>query len=802
MECVKHIFSDMRRGPRIVRYTAVIVGIVVLSAIIISKFVFSSDKLTALVLPRISQILNRDVSAENVELSFFPTIGIRITGLRVANPSYGKFYSPYLLESKAMVIDAKILPLLKNRLEINNVIFFSPTIFVEQNDRNKTNADQLLSDSFYRETKNVRGSLSSLLLSNFEIANGNIIWYNSKTGISMKFLNADLTSKIKTVVEENKLTLNSRVKVGKFELWRNNSQLYEGSPINIEAKLDYDKRHDQIDIESEKTSIFGVDLKASVALSFYPHSQISIYTNNLDSSAHCLYDLLPKYLQDVIAERSVNGKLAFEFSYSRHEQNASANLLVHLSNVNASLQSGDSISIRELKISYFLKDDSSAVSFSMPSASIGENFASIVFNVIPPRSGSARVLLNIELKKLAHSLGMPSVDKLSGSIRAKYNFDYDSKRNRTRADGLISFVDALVQMPIGIDTLYSGECDGSILMKNNHATLNKLLLRLGASDLVLSGTLIDYQNIFLGHGASTPLVGLKITSKTFSTIGLLPHMNLNVGRQTLAWFPRANISIDFNVGKFILPNDTLSRLTGNLQIQDYFVRLNRLSYVSPVGTFSVSGWSDYGQEGKMTFGLRALVGTWSFGRLLKRYSGEGEIFGGAGKGILTLNGVCDDSGRVDLAGLGGRGQFSISNVQIKNYSVLNNLYGFLGAYGKDSLKINSTSFSFDISDGRVYFNKLIAYGTPLDFRLDGWQGFDGTLDYKLNLRVYLPVSSQIISHLKPSYPDLVPTPEGILGMAIVAGGTTSDSRFTIVGFNTKLASVVSFPSQYYLSSLK
>jgi hypothetical protein len=792
----------MRRGARIVKYSVALVGLVILCVIILSKFVFSSDKLTALVLPRISQILNREVSAENVELSFFPTIGIRITGLRVANPSYGNFYSPYLLDSKAMVIDAKILPLFKNRLEINNIIFFSPTIFIEQNDRNRVNTDHLLSDSFYRETKNVRGSLSSLLLSNFEISNGNIIWYNSKTGISMKFLNTDLTSKIKTVVEENKLVLNSRVRVGKYELWKNNSQLYEGSPIDVDAKLDYDKRHDQINIESEKTSIFGVNLKSSVTLSFYPHPRISLYTVNLDSTADCIYDLLPTYIRDVIVRNSMKGKLALQFNYDKREQNTNANLFVHLSNFNASMESGDSLSIRDLKASYFQKNDSSAVSFSMPSASLGDNLASVVFNIIPPRNGNARILLNIELKKLAHSLGMPDVDKLSGSIRARYNFDYNSQTNRTKADGLISFADALVQIPIGIDTLYTGECDGSISMKNNRATFNRLLLRLGASDLVLTGTLKDYQNIFLGHGASMPLAGLKIASKTFSTIGLLPHMNLNIGRQTLAWFPKANISMDFKVGRFILPNDTLTKLSGNLQIQDYFVRLNHVSYVSPVGTFSVSGWSDYGQEGKITFGLKTMVGTWSFGKLVKRYSGGGQIVGGAGKGFLTLNGVCDDSGRVDLAGLGGRGQFTLSNIQLKRYSVLNRLYDFLGAHGKDSLKINSTSFSFDIADGRVYFNKLIAYGTPFDFRLDGWQGFDGTLDYKLNLRVYLPVSTQIISHLKPSYPDVAPTADGVLGMAIVAGGTTSDSRFTIVGFNTRLASIVNSPYQNYLLSLK
>ncbi|HQT92050.1 MAG TPA: hypothetical protein PL001_08480, partial [Candidatus Kryptobacter bacterium] len=85
----------MRRSRRIIKYFAVTVGIVILVAIIFSRVIFSSDRLTALVLPKIGQLLNREVSAEQVELSFFPTIGIKITGLSVTNPSSLKFDSPY-----------------------------------------------------------------------------------------------------------------------------------------------------------------------------------------------------------------------------------------------------------------------------------------------------------------------------------------------------------------------------------------------------------------------------------------------------------------------------------------------------------------------------------------------------------------------------------------------------------------------------------------------------------------------------------------------------------------------------------
>ena len=777
----------MKRSTRLIKITVIIVGIIIFLAIIFSKVIFSSDRLTALVLPRISQLLNRDVSAEQVELSFFPTIGIRIRGLRVSNPDYGKFDSPFLLDAKAVVIDAKILPLLKNRLEINNVIFYSPAFYIEQNLKGKLNTERLLNDSFYREQRNIRGSLSSLLLSNFEISNGNIILYDDKTGVSAKFLNVDFTSRIKTVVEENKLILNSKLNVAKFELWKDNSELFNGSPIDIAAKLDYDKRHDLVHIQSDNASIFGIKLRSSVSFGFYPRPELTIYTINADSSAKSLYNILPEFLQNVIMEKSIEGKLALEFHYVKRDGNPDMDFLFHLKNFHAKLQSGDSLSVKELMTRYDVANDSSFFRFSIPNAVLGENYASFNFTVIPPKVAMARVLVDLDLKKLARNLEVPDVDRFSGSLRAKYNFNYDSKSNRVNADGLVTFANALMEIPVGIDTLYRGEFDGSISLKNNYATFNKMLVRLGATDLVLTGTLTNYQNVLLGNKTMMPSLKLSIVSKTFSTIGLLPHMNLNLGRQSLAWVPTANVALDFNINRFILPTDTLSRVSGRLELLDYFVKLKKLNYTSSLGNFSVTGWTDYSQEGRTTFSMKTQLTTANFGKLIHRYLGKVEIVGGGGKGTIALNGVYSDSGKVDLATLGGRGQFRLSNVSIKNYSVLNKLYNFLGASGKDSLKLNNASFTFDVTDGRIYFNRLVAYGRPFDFKLDGWHGFDGTLDYKLAMKIYPPMSAQITHYLKALYSDLSPASDGTLALGLVAGGTTSDARFTIIAFRGRIA---------------
>lgn len=777
----------MRRSRKIIKYLAATIGVIILVAIIFSKVIFSSDRLTALVLPKISQLLNREVSAEQVELSFFPTIGVKIIGLEVSNPSSGKYNSPYLLEAKSVVIDAKILPLLKNRLVINNVIFYSPTIYLERNSRGRLNTHRLMNESFYGDRGEVRGSLSSLLLSNFEVSNGTFVWDDDKDDVSLKFLDVDFTSRIKTVVEEDRLLLSSRLKVDRFEFNKGGSDLFQGDDIDLSADLEYDKQHDLVKIRSEKGSIFGIQLKSAITYSFYPTTALKISTVNIDSSAKGIYNVLPAFMKNVVLRKSITGKLGLSFGLTKRGSGTDMKFRIMLNDFKADLRSGDSLRIRNLEWRYEIDGDSASYSLSMPRATLGQNFASVNLAVSPPMKASARITADVDLQKLARNLDMPREDKFSGSVRAKYNFNYDARSRQVRANGLLTFANALVRMPVGIDTLYTGECDGSVLIRNNRATFNKLLVRLGASDMIITGSLSDYQAAFVGNRTTMPSLKLRIVSKTFNTIGLLPHMNLNVGRPLLAWLPTANISLNFTAGRFLMPTDSLSNLSANLQLLDYFVKLRNLNYTSSIGSFSVSGWTDYSQENRTTFSVRTRLSTSDFGRLLRRYLGRDEIHGGSGKGSLTINGVLNDRGQMDLASLGGRGHMELSNVSIRRYSVLTKLFSFLGAPGRDSAKFKNAAFTVDITDGRVYFNRLVAYGEPLDFRLDGWHGFDGTLDYKLALRVYPPLSVEMSSYLGKTYPDLNLGPDNSLKLGVVAGGTTNDARFTIVSFNGSIA---------------
>lgn len=778
----------MLTRTKILRVVAGLTLTIIAVSIIFSKVVFNSDRLTSIVIPRISQLLNRQVSAESVELSFFPTLGIRITGLRVSNPENSKFSSPYFIDSKSIVIDARILPLLKNRLEINNVIFYSPRIYLEKNSRNQWNTDKLFSEAYYHENVSTKGSFSSLLLSNFEIDNGTVIYISQNRRLVFSAFNVDLKSRIKTVVKENRLVSETILSVGGLELQSGGTTISFPNPLELTARFDYDKRHDLLNITSQYAKLFGISLRANMQVSYFPQNRLSVDIENTDSSAMTLWDILPNFLQSSSKRESFKGKVVFNLKYTQTGSSHYFNFTSALKNVSLQLDSGDSLSTRLILLGYYSYQDSSYFRMRVDSARLGKNNFALNFSMSSPYFVSAFAAADIDFHDLVKSFDLLKRNNFAGNMRVRYALHYDSKKRQTVSSGLVSLGNVIAEVPVGIDTLYKAEIDGAITFNNTFAIFNKLLIKLGGTDMVLSGLAHNYIAVLLGQHTITPTFKFDIVSKTFNTIGIIPHMNLNPGRLSLAWFPMGNTALKLKIGTLVLVNDTLKNVVASLSIADYFVKINSLKYSSQTANYSFMGWVDYSQDNKSTFSLKSIISTSDFGKLFYKFLKRSEIQGGQARLILNLNGVYLDSGKVDLATLGGSGQLQLGQATLKKYSVLTKMYTYLGAANADSLRIISAAVSFDLTDGRVYFNKFRLHGKPVDIALDGWHGFDGTLDYKITMKVYPPMALAVAKSISKVYSNTIPEKNGNLMINLVVGGTTSDSRFTITAVRSISAS--------------
>ncbi len=115
---------------RFLRIAAILLAVIIVLIAGLSLFInsyFKSDRLKALITPKIEQATGRKASIGDIRISLFKG-GIVITDMALARRSgKGDFVS-----AKELVLKYRLLPLLKKQLVINSLFLDSPYIFIER----------------------------------------------------------------------------------------------------------------------------------------------------------------------------------------------------------------------------------------------------------------------------------------------------------------------------------------------------------------------------------------------------------------------------------------------------------------------------------------------------------------------------------------------------------------------------------------------------------------------------------------------------------------------------------------------
>ena len=160
--------------------------ILVITGIVIATLYFTSDRLRALIIPRIEEETHRTVVVRNASLSFFPSFGVVVEGLAVSNPRGKSFDRAEFLSLEKLVLDVKILPLLKRQLEISRISLFHPRLYLERsadgtrNYSTRTGSVPRKSGNETAPAQPASRSRLSILLANFEIHDGEIDYVDKK----------------------------------------------------------------------------------------------------------------------------------------------------------------------------------------------------------------------------------------------------------------------------------------------------------------------------------------------------------------------------------------------------------------------------------------------------------------------------------------------------------------------------------------------------------------------------------------------------------------------------------------------
>jgi AsmA protein len=216
----------------------VIVVLVLGLAILLPQFIDPNDykqEIAGLV----KKQTGRDVTITgDLKLSVFPWLGIETGELALSNPP--AFGDEPMLTVKRADIKAKLVPLLRQELQVDTVVLEDPTVHLIIDSQGRTNWDDLAAGAAEPADKDKPGAaLAALAVQGVNIKNGRIRWEDRKSG---------------TVYTVSALDLNT-------------GKILAGKPVQAAAKFDFKDRNLPQPVSVDLDAVVVLDLdKGHVAM--------------------------------------------------------------------------------------------------------------------------------------------------------------------------------------------------------------------------------------------------------------------------------------------------------------------------------------------------------------------------------------------------------------------------------------------------------------------------------------------------------------------------------------------------------
>jgi hypothetical protein len=242
----------------------------------------------------------------------------------------------------------------------------------------------------------------------------------------------------------------------------------------------------------------------------------------------------------------------------------------------------------------------------------------------------------------------------------------------------------------------------------------------------LNSNLMDLNEFMEEETETTSETGTEIDEEPLSVIEIPKNIDF---------------TLNSSMTKVIYDNMEINNLKGKLLVKDQKVNMTNLSMDLLGGSMVMNGFYETTNPKKpgikydmviKDFDIQTVVKTFNTIEEMAPYSKNTK---GRFNTTLNLVGVLDEEMMPDLNTLTGEGDMLTKNVKVEDFKALNKLGDALKNDKFKSMSIDDTRVEYKFKDGRVYvepFNMKIGKATGT---MEGSNGFDETIDYKMTLKV-------------------------------------------------------------------
>ncbi len=281
------------------------------------KLFFPAEKVKAMAIEKGSELLEREISIEKLDLSIWGGLGLKLVEVQISTPE--NFDETNFLTAENIDLKLQILPLFSGEFRIDRLIINQPIISMHKNKNGFNNytfkkaeekAPPGIAEKLTPETKAASVALS---FDNFEIENGTINYRDDSLDLSMQIMGLNLSTSLannKPGIFESKgeVSIDSLVVKSKTDL-----PVFK---VDLKYLANYDMNVGLLELSEARLDLNGMKLKIKANVS---HAKNNFYVKgNLKSDNVMIDDLLnfiPAKKLDVIKDYKFDGGLAIDVDY-------------------------------------------------------------------------------------------------------------------------------------------------------------------------------------------------------------------------------------------------------------------------------------------------------------------------------------------------------------------------------------------------------------------------------------------------------------------------------------------------------
>lgn len=790
------------------------------------KLYFTSDRLKALIIPKIEEATQRTVTVGDISLSLFPALAVDLEGLTISAPQGIRFDKEEFISLEELILDVNILALLGNRLEIDEIVLHRPRLYLEVNkegianysppeDTRKIAEQPGPREPQMPEKEGAPRPSTGLLLSNFQIIDGEIEYLDKISNRRIVITDYDQQMRAKVSGGGGDVFLESESSIGSLSYGSMKSFLITNLPITTYQRLTYKQGEEILFLDSLSVGVREISLvlKGTIErVQSKPNLNLSLHSTRADLTQ--LLSLVPKeYMKDAEGVSS-SGKFQFAMTIKGESSDSV------LPGIKGTFAVSDG-SIRYSGFPKAITNINLSGSFEKPpvlpgkrhpgqfgiermSASLGTSAVMGQLRIAdfdnPTLSASFKGEMNLAEVKEYYPLEQGT--ELTGLLSANFSLAGKAKIPASiKADGKLEFHNVTMKMansPKPLENL-----NGVITFNNQSIDSKRLSMNVGESDMVLSFTMRNYLALVMEDAAASgmPSMVTTLTSKQVRTVDLMTEetsgasetaiqpaeklpaaggRQISGGQVQSALLPNMDVDANVSIEKLLTEKFEFTNARGSVKIREGIITLQNFSVNAFEGNVVTKGTLDVRRLDRRPFNLDLNITDVEAHALLPKFTSFGNNLFGKFSMNTSLKGDLNDTLGLNPKTLNGNGKVDIAGGKYIGSLMTTKLADYTGVSELRQVDFKNWSNTFTVADGRIHIKDLKIATANTDFVVNGSQGFDGSLDYRMLVRLPESASNRLkIGGLGGELMNFLKDKDGRLNLNFKVTGTSSDPSYAL-----------------------